>query len=405
MSFAAGALTPPVPDAASDEAITFELCRPIEVDARQVMAWRNDPVTLSMCFHRDPKEWDSFWPEYRDCYFQSEPEPVFARFQGCQVAFLRFCPETNPQGLSDRLVDISINLAPGWRGRGLGTAILRAASDYLLAAGIDTIHAEIRCGNAASLHAFTAAGYQALGEAQKLVIDTGETASIWRFVLNLVPPHQQRGLFLDLDGTLADSLAMLRRVYQDFLAHFGTSGSEAEFQSLNGPPLVDIVDFLRTAHGLGPTAADLLALYTGMIAQSYATAPPAAGARDLLVRARQRGWLVAVVTSAPRELARKWLEQAGLEPLVDVIVGGDEISLGKPDPEPYLLALSRTGCAASCSLAVEDSLNGAISAAAASLPVWLLATDMPQKLVENPQVLGPKLLGTLADLATLARRL
>jgi len=33
-----------------------------------------------------------------------------------------------------------------------------------------------------------------------------------------------KGLFLDLDGTLADSMPVMRRVYFDFLARLGRAG-------------------------------------------------------------------------------------------------------------------------------------------------------------------------------------
>jgi len=65
-----------------------------------------------------------------------------------------------------------------------------------------------------------------------------------------------------------------------------------------------------------------------------------------------------------------------MENLVDIIVGGDNVERGKPDPEPYLKALQRTGCDALASLAVEDSLTGARSAIAARIPTLLLG-DVP----------------------------
>ena len=210
----------------------------------------------------------------------------------------------------------------------------------------------------------------------------------------------RRGLFLDLDGTLADSLGLLRGAYHGFLARFGAVGSEAEFQSLNGPPLADIVATLRRSHGLVPEVGDLLDLYAGLIARDHAAVPPAPGARAVLERARQKGWVVAVVTSTARDPARRWLERVGLDTLVDELVGGDEVSVGKPDPEPYRLALRRTGCVAARSLAVEDSPQGASSAAAAGLPVWLLAPVLPPHLGTNPQMLG-----ALPHLAALMSRI
>jgi HAD superfamily hydrolase (TIGR01509 family) len=214
-------------------------------------------------------------------------------------------------------------------------------------------------------------------------------------------PSFRRGLFLDLDGTLADSLTALRAVYYDFLARFGVAGSEAEFQSLNGPPLVRIVDILRKTHDLAPSREELLALYGDLIARSHDRVLPAPGALELLTEAGRHGWAVAVVTSTAREPAQRWLVRTGLAPLVDVIVGGDEVETGKPDPAPYRLALERTGCAASCSLAVEDSPQGATSAAAAGIPVWVLASALAPQLSGRPQILG--LLPDLSALVPLTR--
>jgi beta-phosphoglucomutase-like phosphatase (HAD superfamily) len=43
-----------------------------------------------------------------------------------------------------------------------------------------------------------------------------------------------RGMFLDMDGTLADSVSVLRRVYFRFLEKSGCVGSDTEFDALNG---------------------------------------------------------------------------------------------------------------------------------------------------------------------------
>ena len=87
------------------------------------------------------------------------------------------------------------------------------------------------------------------------------------------------GLFLDLDGTLADSLTALKNVYYSFLAAFGASGNEVEFQRLNGPPLGEIIERLRidsqTAWNTGRSPAKIL----GHGVAGAANARPAVGAR------------------------------------------------------------------------------------------------------------------------------
>ena len=179
-------------DSEHDDALSFELCRPVEPHARQVMEWRNDPGTLAMSYHHARKTWDGFWPEFRDTYFSHAPEPLFVRRDGGRVGFLRFRPVPHPEGRAGPCVDISINVAPEARGRGLGVEILRAASDRLRRDGVDAIYAEVRAENAASIRAFETAGYASLGPAEKLIEDTGERAAIVRFVHELVSPAWRR---------------------------------------------------------------------------------------------------------------------------------------------------------------------------------------------------------------------
>lgn len=184
-----------------------------------------------------------------------------------------------------------------------------------------------------------------------------------------------RALLLDLDGTLADSLGVLRRAYHRFLAGYGKEGSEAEFRSLNGPPLPVVVDRLRQTHGLAPQTGQLLQGYELEIDRAYGDVPPMPGARDLLSQAKALGIATAVVTSNSRARAEAWLTAKGLAPLIDRIVGGDEVERGKPDPAPYLKALEILGLPAGRARAVEDSPGGAHAAVAAGVETFVCRQD------------------------------
>jgi HAD superfamily hydrolase (TIGR01509 family) len=197
----------------------------------------------------------------------------------------------------------------------------------------------------------------------------------------------ERGLFLDFDGTLADSLPAMRQAYGAFLGVFGREGSDAEFEALNGPPLRVVIERLKAAHGLEPPLPELTALYRRGIADASPLIRPAPGAAELLAAARGEGWAAAVVTSGPREPIAGWLARFGLA--VDLVIGGEDAPPGKPDPAPYLLALQRTGCVAARSIAVEDSFKGAVAAIAAGLPTWMVGE------AEAPQGLA----GRVADLS------
>lgn len=170
-----------------DLAVSFTPCRPTEDDARQVMAWRNDPVTLSASRHREPKQWPRFWPEFRDTYFPDETalSPVFALLGEDRIGFLRFVPAPHPLSPDRRTAEISINIAPEWRGKGLGTVVLRAALDHLRGWEGDAVCAEVREENVVSIKAFVAAGFREIDVREVTIPDTGETCRMARFVFDL----------------------------------------------------------------------------------------------------------------------------------------------------------------------------------------------------------------------------
>ncbi|MBM3565538.1 MAG: HAD-IA family hydrolase [Alphaproteobacteria bacterium] len=181
-----------------------------------------------------------------------------------------------------------------------------------------------------------------------------------------------RALLLDLDGTLADSLGIMRTVYDHFMDSCGLAGITEEFEKLNGPPLDEVVRILKETHRLDAPLDELRARYHALADGVYMDVPPASGALELLQAAKARGWTTGVVTSNTEIRTRAWLARAGLDALIDVIVGGDSVPHGKPAPDPYLRALEKTGCQADHALAVEDSPQGAAAALAAGIPTLAL---------------------------------
>ena len=165
----------------------LEMCRPIEAHCALVMAWRNDPRTLAASFDGAPKVWETFWPDFRDSYFsQSRFPPLFALLDGARIGFIRFRPLGDPKGGARRCVDISVNLAPEFRGRGLAAGLIEQAADLVRrSGGVDRIVAEIRDGNAGSVRAFEKAGFTSIGVGEKRSSESGTVFVVHRLVLDL----------------------------------------------------------------------------------------------------------------------------------------------------------------------------------------------------------------------------
>ena len=186
-------------------------------------------------------------------------------------------------------------------------------------------------------------------------------------------PIDPLALLIDLDGTLADSLSVMREAYQVFLDDFQVCGTDSEFASLNGPPLKEVVRRLKVTHGLTHEVEQLTARYFEIIDQLYGDVSPTYGAGQLLSTAQAQNCRVAVVTSNSFERTSAWLERVGLTGFVDFIISGDQVKYGKPDPEPYLLASRKVDCPVDRIIAIEDSVQGATSAIGAGLYTYLLS--------------------------------
>jgi HAD superfamily hydrolase (TIGR01509 family) len=91
------------------------------------------------------------------------------------------------------------------------------------------------------------------------------------------------------------------------------------------------------------------------------------GLVDLLDWLEQAGVPKAVATSTRRSRAAAKLASAGLDARFAALVGGDEVSRGKPAPDIFLLAAERLGAPPSSCLVLEDSAPGVRAALAAGM--------------------------------------
>lgn len=100
--------------------------------------------------------------------------------------------------------------------------------------------------------------------------------------------------------------------------------------------------------------------------------PKKEGVLELLTFLETHGYNIALATSSGKKSAVSYLNQAGIAHFFQVVVTGDMITHGKPDPEIYRTALERLGSAPENCIAIEDSPNGIRSAYDAGLKVIMV---------------------------------
>ena len=188
-------------------------------------------------------------------------------------------------------------------------------------------------------------------------------------VLELLAPTE--ALLLDYNGTLSDDEELLAelvdvisreelgiaverdRYFSDFAGFteermFAVLGAESD----------------RTT----PTPHELMRAFNARYlerTQSHSTISDEA--RAFVLRARELGKRVMVVTAASEEVVIPALKQAELLDELEGVIALEDVASAKPEPEGYLLALARLGLSADQAVAFEDSRTGMQAALGASL--------------------------------------
>jgi pyrophosphatase PpaX len=147
-----------------------------------------------------------------------------------------------------------------------------------------------------------------------------------------------RGVFFDLDGTLADTIELILRSYRHTMrTHLGEAPPDERWLATSGTPLREqLKDFARSAE----EAEAMLETYTTFQRAVHdEMVRPCPGAHEVLGTLRERGARLAVVTSKRGAVARRTMEVCGIWEAVDLVVAAEDVVRGKPDPEPVHRAL------------------------------------------------------------------
>lgn len=102
-------------------------------------------------------------------------------------------------------------------------------------------------------------------------------------------------IFVDLDGTLADSMPLLYSLYHDVMKELGIEGSKEEFDGLVGPKLDQIAQEMVKRHNLTISPETLARQYHAKLRKLYLLVPLFPGASEFLDFATQKGWRLARV--------------------------------------------------------------------------------------------------------------
>jgi HAD hydrolase, family IA, variant 3 len=190
-------------------------------------------------------------------------------------------------------------------------------------------------------------------------------------------------ILFDHDGTLVDTEPVWAAAKVALATEFGGTWTEQDTLDCLGLSMKFTLDRLRER---GVDLPDeqinerLVAKVREALAHQQVEFLP--GIERFLTQVRDAQIPAAIVTNATTSIAQRTADAAP-EGTFSVIIGNDETTHPKPDPQPYLLAAQRLGVEPSRCVAVEDSPSGVRSATAAGMKVIVVPGEL-----EVPAELG-----------------
>ena len=192
-----------------------------------------------------------------------------------------------------------------------------------------------------------------------------------------------QAILFDHDGTLVDTEPVWAAAKVALAAEFSGTWTEQDTLDCLGLSMKFTLDRLRKR---GVDLPDeqinerLVAKVREALAHQQVEFLP--GIERFLNQVRDAQIPAAIVTNATTSIAQRTADAAP-EGTFSVVIGNDETTHPKPDPQPYLLAAQRLGVEPSRCVTLEDSPSGVRSATAAGMKVIVVPGEL-----EVPAELG-----------------
>ena len=174
-----------------------------------------------------------------------------------------------------------------------------------------------------------------------------------------------QGVIFDMDGVLVDSEPIFLSAINRLITNEGVDPiSEDENEKFLLGTTVELTwERLKEMRNLTASTETYIERYDKLVRQVLIEElTPQPGVNRILAECGQRRLPKAVASSSLRSWVNLKLQAIKLSDAFDVVLGGDDVSNGKPNPEIYRLAAQCLGLPPQSCIAIEDSPVGIAAA-------------------------------------------
>ncbi len=161
-------------------------------------------------------------------------------------------------------------------------------------------------------------------------------------------------LLFDFDGTLLDTNELIIGSYQHVLdKHYPGKYKRSDILPFLGPPLKEAFSTVDPQR-----VEEFIVEYRAWNSLKHdELASEFDGVSETLLLLKAAGMKMAIVSTKRNDMVLKGLGLLKADGVFEVVIGIDDVTKAKPDPEPILLALDRLGATADEALMIGDNYH------------------------------------------------
>jgi beta-phosphoglucomutase len=195
---------------------------------------------------------------------------------------------------------------------------------------------------------------------------------------------QNRGVALDMDGVVIDSMKYHEEAWRETFFHFFNFYVEKnEIYLLEGVKGKELIKTITLKHGISVKNEEIPKIHA--FKRNYFNKvfllEPMPGIFGLIELASRLKYKLALVTGTGRQIALEAISSLNFQKYFQSIITNDDVIKGKPFPDPYLLAAKRLGVRNNFCLVIENAPEGIKSAKAANMPCIAVQTTLEKKFL------------------------
>jgi HAD superfamily hydrolase (TIGR01509 family) len=167
----------------------------------------------------------------------------------------------------------------------------------------------------------------------------------------------KKGMILDCDGTLLDSMGAWRDIDNRLAERAGQTLTQDEKSLLNSLTVPEVCQWFHEHMALGATWEEVYGIIDDIMRDFYANeCEERPGARSFVKALHEAGVGCVVVSSTAHSLLDIGLARCNMAEFIDDIVSTEDVDMSKRDPRIYAIACKRIGVAKEDTWGIDDSL-------------------------------------------------